>query len=114
MIYLLLYIQGFYFLVTGVWPVLDIKSFLKVTGPKKEVWLVKTFGLLISCIAAALIVAAFRKEASYAIVFLGVISALSLMFADVYYVKKGAIPSVYLLDAAMELIFLFLWLAVLI
>jgi hypothetical protein len=30
--------------VTGVWPILRLRSFEAVTGPKKERWLVKTMG----------------------------------------------------------------------
>jgi hypothetical protein len=50
--------QGLYYMVTGVWPVLHIDSFLAVTGAKTDLWLVKTVGLLIAVIGAAI----FRGE----------------------------------------------------
>jgi hypothetical protein len=31
--------QGTYFLLTGVWPLLHMRSFLTVTGPKTDLWL---------------------------------------------------------------------------
>ena len=43
-------LQGGYFAVTGVWPLLHMRSFRYVTGGKKvrERWLVKTVGALIT------------------------------------------------------------------
>jgi hypothetical protein len=37
--------QGSYYLITGLWAILDIKSFMTITGPKCDVWLVKMLGL---------------------------------------------------------------------
>jgi len=31
--------QGVYFAATGVWPLLDIESFERVTGPKVDKWM---------------------------------------------------------------------------
>ena len=36
-----------YYLITGVWPLLSIGTFEKVTGPKTDRWLVKTVGILV-------------------------------------------------------------------
>lgn len=37
-------IHAAYFVLTGLWPILNIRSFLRVTGPKSDLWLVKTWG----------------------------------------------------------------------
>ena len=38
------WIQGVYFALTGIWPLLDLSSFQWVTGPKQDLWLVQTVG----------------------------------------------------------------------
>ena len=48
-------VQGVYFLLTGVWPLLSIRTFEAVTGPKVDRWLVKTVGLLVAVIGASLL-----------------------------------------------------------
>ncbi|MDB5038337.1 MAG: hypothetical protein JWQ35_1865, partial [Bacteriovoracaceae bacterium] len=40
--------QGFYYFLTGIWPIISIKSFEKITGRKTDKWLVKTFGLILA------------------------------------------------------------------
>lgn len=41
------WVQGAYYIVTGMWPLLHIDSFQVVTGPKDNLWLVKTVGLFL-------------------------------------------------------------------
>lgn len=48
----LLLIQGAYYALTGLWPLFSVRTFQRVTGPKSDLWLVKTAGLLIAAIAA--------------------------------------------------------------
>ncbi|WP_026464710.1 hypothetical protein [Adhaeribacter aquaticus] len=105
----LLWLQGIYFFITGVWPILHITSFLLVTGPKTDIWLVKTFGLIVAIIGLSLLVAALKKEFSASVYTLGVGGAFSLMVADIYYATNDVIPDVYLLDAAAEGVILLGW-----
>ena len=51
-------LQGLYYLVTGLWPLIHLASFEAVTGPKTDDWLVKMVGLLAAAIGAALLTAA--------------------------------------------------------
>jgi hypothetical protein len=53
----LLLAQGLYFFLTGVWPVVHMPSFVAVTGPKTDLWLVRTVGLLIAVAGLAMIAA---------------------------------------------------------
>jgi len=46
--------ESAYYLVTGAWPLLHYSSFERVSGPKRDDWLVKTLGLLLLPIAATL------------------------------------------------------------
>ena len=102
---------GFYFL-TGIWPIISIKTFQMVTGPKNDLWLVKTVGVLISVIGAALLFAAYRGEISPSIILLAAGSAAALTGIDVIYVTKRIISPIYLLDAFVELLLIVWWLIV--
>jgi hypothetical protein len=108
----LLIIQALYFFMTGIWPMLHIRSFIKVTGPKHDIWLVKTVGVLIVGIALSLFTAAFSTITTASIV-LATAAALALLIIDIYYTYAGKISSIYLLDAAAELILLSVWAMVL-
>jgi hypothetical protein len=88
--------QGLYYVVMGLWPVANIRSFQLVTGPKTDLWLVKTTGLLIAVIGAYVL--AGRGETAA----LAAGSALALGAVDVIYSVKRVISPVYLLDAAVE------------
>lgn len=48
---LLSLVQGIYTLLTALWALVDIKSFMEVTGPKTDVWLVKTVAVVLLPIA---------------------------------------------------------------
>jgi hypothetical protein len=103
------WIQGAYYLVSGCWALVDISSFQAVTGPKQDLWLVKTVGLLLVVCAAALLSAAYRKDIRLESVLIGGGAALSLAAIDVIYVFRGVISTVYLLDAAVEVAFGAFW-----
>lgn len=95
-------LQGVYYATTGLWPVVHMDSFLAVTGPKVELWLVKTVGLLIAVIGATLFLAGRRREITADVVVLGAGSAATLGFIDVAYSLRGVISKAYLLDAPIE------------
>src|SRR3954452_16176692 len=91
-------VQGIYYLITGVWPLVHMPSFLAVTGPKTDLWLVRTVGVLIGVIGAVLLLAGVRRQAGAEVRTLAIGSALGLTAIDVIYVTLGVIPPVYLLD----------------
>jgi hypothetical protein len=95
--------QGAYYLLTGLWPLIDIESFQVVTGPKTDLWLVRTVGVLVSVIGVVLVSAARRRTIGRELMLLGVGSALALAAIDVVYVLSKTIPPVYLADAAIEI-----------
>src|SRR5437773_4723014 len=102
-------VQGAYYVLTGLWPQVNISSFLAVTGPKSDVWLVHTVGWLVFVIGVALCVAAYRRQRTVEVLIVGIGSALALAIVDVYYVVERQISAVYLLDAAVELGIVFVW-----
>jgi hypothetical protein len=95
--------QGAYFIATGLWPIVHMRSFEAVTGPKFDRWLVKTTGGLIAAVGAALLAGASDRRRTRALPVLGAGSAAALAVADMVYVSRNRIPPVYLLDAAVEL-----------
>lgn len=95
--------QGLYYASTGVWALADSQSFQAVTGPKVDVWLVKTVGVLVTAIGGALGCAGWSRRVTPEVRLLAVGSALGLAGIDVVYVAKGRISRIYLLDAAVEL-----------
>jgi NADH:ubiquinone oxidoreductase subunit K len=105
--------QGLYFFATGVWPLVHMESFLAVTGPKTDLWLVRTVGVLIAVIGFALLVAAFRRQTGAEVRTLAIGSALGLAAIDVIYVTLGVIPPVYLLDAVAEGVLITGWMLLL-
>jgi hypothetical protein len=94
--------QGLFYVATGVWPLVDIHSFEKVTGPKRDDWLVKTVGVLVTVIGGVLLAAGARGRTTPETAWLGAGSALGLAAIDVVYTSKGVIAPIYLADAAVE------------
>jgi hypothetical protein len=95
--------QGAFYLATGIWPLIDVDSFQAVTGPKTDLWLVRTVGVLVTVIGAVLVTAARRRNFSIEITLLAIGSALGLAAIDVIYVLSGTILPIYLADAAAEI-----------
>jgi uncharacterized membrane protein len=103
-------IQGMYFSITGIWPLLAYRSFEKVTGPKRDDWLVKTVGVMITCIGTTLALSAARNTQNKETRFLALSSALGLIGVDSYFSRTGRISKIYLLDAVVETAFVAAWL----
>jgi hypothetical protein len=114
----LLWLQGAYYLVTGLWPLISIETFQMVTGPKtdhlvtgreSDHWLVMTVGVLVTAVAATLLVAAWRGHKPLEVVVLAVGSSLALAAIDFIYVGRQVIDPIYLVDAVAELVLISLW-----
>jgi hypothetical protein len=101
--------QSAYYAITAVWPFAHLRSFLRVTGPKRELWLLKTVSALVGVIGSALGVAAWRGRPAAETDVLAVGSAVSLAAIDVVYVARRRISPVYLLDAAVQAALLAAW-----
>jgi hypothetical protein len=104
-----LIVQGFYYLLSGLWPVFHITSFMEVTGPKTDLWLVRSFGLVVATIGLALLAAARKRRSAAEAAFLAVTAAIVLAGIDVVFVLGGAIPPIYLADAVVEAVFILWW-----
>ena len=95
--------QGAFYVATGVWPLVSVRTFEAVTGPKVDRWLVKTVGALVTVVGGVLVAAGSQRRVTPEIALLAAGSAAVLASIDAVYVAKGRISPVYLLDAAVEL-----------
>ncbi len=102
--------QGIFYLVTGIWPLLNMQTFQMVTGPKADRWLVKTVGVLISVVGGVLLLAGVRRDTSPEVPILATGSALGLTAIDAIYVARKRISPIYLLDSAAEIALVLAWL----
>ncbi|MGH9889746.1 MAG: Rieske 2Fe-2S domain-containing protein, partial [bacterium] len=101
-------VQGAYYVATGLWPVLHLRSFEAVTGRKKHGWLIRALGGAIAAVGAALLtseVATPRRAPR-----LGLGAAVALGLAGVFLVATRRGSRAYLADAAVEAGFAAAWL----
>jgi hypothetical protein len=86
-----------------------MRTFLKITGPKTDLWLVKTVGIILAVIGLVLAFASRNHEVNLSIAFLGIGSSLGLAVVEFIFVAKRVISPVYLGDAFIELALLMWW-----
>jgi hypothetical protein len=96
-------LQATFYVVTGVWPFVSMRTFEAVTGPKVDRWLVKTVGALVAVIGCALALASRRRQLAPEVVLVAAGSAAALATIDTVYVARRRISPVYLLDAVAEI-----------
>ena len=101
--------QALFYVLTGAWSLVSIRTFQMVTGPKVDTWLVKTVGVLVIVIGAVLGMAGARRQWSPEIPLLAAGSAAGLAGIDVVYVAQKRITPVYLLDALAEVMLIAMW-----
>lgn len=104
--------QGLYFAITGIWPLLHIESFLAVTGPKEDIWLVRTFGIVILAVGLGLFTSGMKRAVSWPIAIIAMGTSLGLMVAEIIYVLQDVIWPSYLLDAFIEAGLLLFWILI--
>jgi hypothetical protein len=94
--------QAAYFGLTGLWPLLSMRTFQAVTGPK-------SVGVLVVAVGGALGVAGLQRRTGPEVPALAIASAVGLAGIDVVYATKGRISRIYLLDAVAEAAFVAAW-----
>lgn len=98
------------FLAAGLWPILNMRTFELVTGPKVDKWLVKTVGTLIVVTGLTGASAALRNRLTPETkgLLIGVSAALG--FISFRYARRGRISRVYYLDTVLEAALIGSWL----
>jgi hypothetical protein len=103
-------VQGAYYLATGLWPFIHLRSFLAVTGDKVDIWLLETVSVLIVAVGAALLVGGIRRNVTAEVAVLGCLSAAGLMTIDLVYSLRQRISAIYLVDVFPQAFILAGWL----
>ena len=95
--------QSVYYAVTGVWPLVHLRSFELITGPKTDDWLVHIVGLLALVIGVAIGVAVAQGRVhTPEVTTLAAGTAIAFAAIDLWYSLSGRIAPIYLADAAVE------------
>ena len=95
-------VQGAYYVVSGLWAVVDRRGFETVTGRKTDYWLVRMVGLLAAAIGVSLLTGARGARPSSEATVLGVAAGASFTAVDLAYVARRRISPVYLADAVVH------------
>jgi hypothetical protein len=103
--------QGVFNVFSGVWPLVHMRSFEVVFGPKVDRWLVRTVAGLLVTNGVAQLLTPPSSEGVRQARRIGVGTAATLAATDLYYVPAGRISRRYLLDAVAELSWLAAWAA---
>ena len=104
-----LLVQGMYVLLTAVWALVDIQSFMFITGPKTDVWLVRTVAVLLICISLFFLLSS-KKSEEPRVTLTALVFSFGLAYIDFYYTLNNTIRWVYALDGIVESMFGLLWL----
>ena len=99
-------VQGAYYLATGIWPVLNRRSFEAVSGRKHDFWLVRTVGAITAAAGLSITIASRRNESTAEMAALKLGTALGFAAIDFTYGLKRRISPVYLLDGAIQTMFI--------
>jgi hypothetical protein len=100
--------QGIYYVLTGLWPLVSMETFEKVTGEKTDDWLVYMVGLLAFVIGTVLLAGVRRATPSLETVMLAVFSTFAFASIDTVFALNGTISRIYLADAVVEVVFFLL------
>ena len=101
--------HGAFNVASGVWPLLHRASFEAALGPKVDYWLVNTVAGLMITNGAVQLSAPSSRDGVTAARRIGVGTAAVLAVIDLVYVPKGRIRATYLVDAALELLWIGAW-----
>lgn len=111
---ILLRVEGIFYLLTGLWPLLHLGSYQRVTGFKTDLWMVVTVGALLALYGLSFLMESRNLIISKAIMALGIAAPLILLWIDVYYVYSGVISPIYIVDALIENLLVLSWLIIII
>src|SRR4051812_49455177 len=84
--------QGWFYIVTGIWPVLSGRSFQAVTGFKTDFWLAQTVGLLLAVSGAVLVRAAQKNRVTPGIILLAPGQAAGLAAGGNFFLPPARPP----------------------
>ncbi|MDT0276445.1 hypothetical protein [Blastococcus goldschmidtiae] len=101
--------HGLFNVLGGAWPLLRMRSFEAVTGPKADRWLVRTVSGLMVANGAVQLRAEPSQDGVTAARRIGMGTALVVATVDVVYGGRHRISRMYLVDAVLETGWLVAW-----
>jgi hypothetical protein len=101
--------HGAFNVASGLWPLLHMRSFERVLGPKADRWLVQTVAGMLVAIGAAQLSTRSSRDSLAQARRVGEGTAATLAAIDLRYAPNGRISMVYLVDAALEVGWLLAW-----
>lgn len=101
--------HGVFNVVNGLWPLLHMRSFEAVFGPKVDRWLVRTVAGLLLANGLVQIRAETEPASISHARMTGIGTAATLAAIDLAYAPSGRIRRIYLLDAVAEITWILLW-----
>lgn len=103
------FLQAVYYLVTGLWPLIHLKSFFEVTGPKTDVWLVQMVGVLIFSYSILFFYMAFTRRLLQVHAVVGSLIAFGIGCIELYHYLQGTLRGIYYVDFIIEVCFFMYW-----
>jgi uncharacterized protein (TIGR04206 family) len=101
--------HGLFNLAGGLWPLVHMRSFERVFGPKTDRWLVRVVAGLLTGVGYSQLRAAGGQEGVEHARRIGVATSATLLAVELVYVPARRIRPTYLLDAAAEAAWLYAW-----
>lgn len=100
--------QGLYYLLTGLWSVIDIDSFSRFTQYQGDYFLKHTAGVLFSILGLLFVYSVVKKQLIGSIKFFAFLTALGVVLVEVLYLEKIGNPLPFQVDFVIELTIAFL------
>lgn len=99
--------QGIFNVLGGLWPLMSLRTFEAVYGPKTDHYLQHTVGGLLTTVGAAQLLS--KDDDAGTARALGIGTAVTLLAIDAAYIPRGRMSRAYLQDAACEVAWLAGW-----
>ncbi len=88
----------------------DIDTFMAVTGPKNDIWLVKTVAVVLIPISLFFLANIYKPGPLLHAIIVGFTSSVGLASIDFYYTSNDVILWVYAIDGVLQVLFAISWL----
>jgi hypothetical protein len=107
-----LLLQGWYYVIAGLWAASGLSTLQAPTLPGfgfTQMWEIRVIGSVIALIGVVLIRASKRNESVAEVSFVAIATALVLGILELVLLLNDQLPMTFLIDAGMQLGFLFWW-----
>lgn len=104
-------LQGAYYMLAGLWPLVAPDHFMSFTGARAELWLAQMLGALMAAAGIVLWQGTQQRCINASVPLLGVLVAMGLLGAELNYVSEQTLARSYLMEGVAEFAFLIGWAA---